>query len=329
MQRPLQTAAALLVAALVASPAAADWQPRKSVEFIATAGPGGGTDQFARTVQAIITKHKLMDQAVTVVNKPGGSGAEGYIYGKAAKGDPHKVIFGTSNEWTLPMVAKIAFKADELTPLAAMALDEFLIWVGQDAPYKTIGEFVEAAKKSELRMGGSNSKDTDQTLTRLIERATGAKFTYVPFKSGGEAAVQLAGGHVDANTNNPAENVAQWRGKQGRPLCVFSPERMPHRAKVTDTQSWADIPTCKESGLPIDSFQQPRTAFLPGGVTKDQVAFYAALFAKVNETPEWREYLERTAQTGRFLAGEAFQRYIAEDIVVQRKQIEAEGWLVN
>jgi putative tricarboxylic transport membrane protein len=309
--------------------AQAEWQPRKSVEFVATAGGGGGTDQFARTVQAIITKHKLMEQPVTVVNKPGGSGAEGFIYGKGAKGDPHKLIFGTSNEWTLPLVAKLAFKPDDLTPLAAMVLDEFLIWVGNDAPYKTVSDFIAAAKQAPLKMGGSNSKDTDQTLTRLIERTTGAKFTYIPYKSGGEAAVQLAGGHVDSNTNNPAENIAQWRGAQGRPLCVFSAQRMPHKTKVTETMSWADIPTCKESGLPIETFQQPRTVFLPGGVTKDQIEFYTQLFRKVHEAPEWREYLERTAQTDLFLVGDAFAKFIATDVVTQRKQIEAEGWLAN
>ncbi|MFL4988776.1 MAG: tripartite tricarboxylate transporter substrate binding protein, partial [Microvirga sp.] len=52
--------------------AAAEWKPVKPIEFIATAGPGGGTDNLARTIQSIITKHKLIDQPVVVVNKPGG-----------------------------------------------------------------------------------------------------------------------------------------------------------------------------------------------------------------------------------------------------------------
>ncbi len=328
MIRSLCLAAATLALAL-AAPAHADWQPRKGVEFIVTSGGGGGTDQFARSVQAVIAKHKLMDQSVTVTNKGGGSGAEGYIYGKAAKGDPHKLIFGTSNAWTLPMVAKLAVSHQDFTPVAAMALDEFLLWVRQDAPWKTVGDYVAAAKAGSLKMGGSSSKDTDQTLTRLIERAAGITLTYVPFKSGGEAAVQLAGGHVDSNTNNPAENIAQWRGGQGRPLCVFSPKRMTYTAKVTDTMAWSDIPTCKEGGLAIESFQQPRTVFLPAGTTKDQVAYYVALFRKIHETPEWREYLERTAQTDWMVLGDDLAAFIAKDVVVQRKQIEAEGWLVN
>src|SRR2546422_520726 len=123
------------IAVLFAAPAAAEWRPSKPIEFVATAGPGGGTDNLARTVQSIIVKYKLTDQPVVVVNKGGGSGAEGYTYGKALAGDPYKVIFGTSNAWQQPMVSRVAFKHTDLTPIAAMAQDEFLLWVKQDAPY--------------------------------------------------------------------------------------------------------------------------------------------------------------------------------------------------
>ena len=101
---------ATLAMAASAATAMADWKPTKSVEFIVTSASGGGTDQFARTIQSVIAKYKLMDQPPVVLNKGGGSGAEGFVYGKGAAGDPHKVIFATNNEWLLPLVAKLAFK---------------------------------------------------------------------------------------------------------------------------------------------------------------------------------------------------------------------------
>ena len=101
--------------ALTAGQAKAEWKPTKSIEFVVTAGPGGGTDNFARAIQNVITKHKLIDQPIVVVNKPGGSGAEGYIYEKSQAGDPHKVVFGTSNAWQQPMVAKLAYDYTDLT----------------------------------------------------------------------------------------------------------------------------------------------------------------------------------------------------------------------
>src|SRR4029450_8731005 len=257
-------------------PVAAEWRPNKPIEFVATAGPGGGTDSLARAVQGITVKYKLTDQPVVVVNKGGGSGAEGYPSGKAPAGAPYKVIFGTSNAWQQPMVSRVAFKHTDLTPIAAMAQDEFLLWVKQDAPYKTVGEYLKAAaaKPGEFKMGGAQSKDTDEGLTRINEKTANVKFTYIPFKSGSETAVQLAGGHIDSHVNNPSESLGQWRGGTQRPLCAFSPQRLQKGPNITATEGWHDIPTCVASGLSIPKFQQPRTVWLPGKVTTDQVAFY-------------------------------------------------------
>ncbi|WP_046862537.1 tripartite tricarboxylate transporter substrate binding protein [Microvirga massiliensis] len=318
-------------AVAVGGAAQAAWQPTKPVEFVVTSSPGGGTDNFARMVQSIIAKHKLMDQSVIVTNKGGGSGAEGFVYTKVAAGDPHKLTFGTNNAYLLPYVAKLAYKSDELTPVAAMALDEFLLWVKADAPYTDAKSYIEAAKaKPEaLKMGGSQSKDTDQTLTSLIEEATGAKFIYIPFQGGGTVAVQLAGGHIDSNTNNPNENVGQWKAGAVKPLCVFSPTRLQSSTKVTATMGWSDIPTCKEAGIPIDQFQMPRTVWLPSGVPSEAVAFYADVLKKVSETPEWKEYIERTSQTNKFLSGDEFKGFIADDQAKNRKVFEREGWIVQ
>jgi putative tricarboxylic transport membrane protein len=212
-----------------------------------------------------------------------------------------------------------------------MALDEFLLWVNANAPYKAVTGYIEAAKaKPEtLKMGGSQSKDTDQTLTSLIEDATGTKFIYVPFQGGGTAAVQLAGGHIDSNTNNPNENAGQWKAGMLNPLCVFSPSRLPEGPKVTATMGWSDIPTCKEAGIPIDQFQMPRTVWLPGSVPPEAVAFYTDLLKKVSETPEWKEYIERTSQTSRFLAGDELKRFIADDDAKNSKVFQREGWVVQ
>src|SRR6266513_245881 len=283
------------IATLYAAPAAAEWRPSKPIEFVATAGPGGGTDNLARTVQSIIVKYKLTDQPVVVVNKGGGSGAEGYTYGKALAGDPYKVIFGTSNAWQQPMVSRVAFKHTDLTPIAARAQDEFLLWVKQDAPYQNVGEYLKAvaAKPGEFKMGGAQSKDTDEVLTRIIEKTANVKFTYIPFKSGAEAAVQLAGGHIDSHVNNPSESLGQWRGSTQRPLCAFSPKRLPQGPKVTATEGWSDVPTCVEQGLAISQYEQPRTVWLPGKVSPEQAAFYVDLMKKVQATSEWKDYIEK------------------------------------
>jgi putative tricarboxylic transport membrane protein len=327
--RTVLTAAAVL--ATMAMPALAEWQPSKPVEFVVTSGAGGGTDNFARVVQSIATKYKLVEQPIVVTNKGGGSGAEGYVYTKGAGGDPHKLTFGTNNAYLLPYVAKLGYKLDDLTPVAALALDEFLIWVNAKSDYKDAKSFVEAAKANPetLKVAGSQSKDTDQTLVSLIEQTTGAKFLYVPFQGGSAAAVQLAGGHVDSNTNNPNENIGQWQAGMVRPLCVFSPARLPQGPKVAGGMGWSDIPTCKEAGLPIDQYQMPRTVWVPSKVPDDVVAFYAGMLKKVSETPEWKEYVDRTSQTSRFMTGGDLKAFIAGDEEKAKKVFEKEGWIVK
>jgi tripartite-type tricarboxylate transporter receptor subunit TctC len=279
MSMPFMLAAAAAAAA-IAAPAAA-FTPSKPVEFVVTAGAGGGTDIFARTIQGIIQKNNLVPQPIVVTLKGGGSGAEGFVYGKTATGDAHRVVFGTSNQWLLPMVARVGWKRDELTPVAALAFDEFILWARQDAAWKTGAEFVAAAKAGQVKMGGSQSKDLDETLVKILERAAGIKVAYIPFKSGGEAAVQMAGGHIDGNTNNPAENVGQWKAGQGRPICVFSANRLAAGPKVTDTMAWSDIPTCREQGIPIDEYKMPRAVYLPPGVSADAVSFWSGVLRKV------------------------------------------------
>jgi tripartite-type tricarboxylate transporter receptor subunit TctC len=147
--------------------------------------------------------------------------------------------------------------------------------------------------------------------------------------SGGEEAVQLAGGHIEANSNNPQENFSQWRAGRVRPLCVFSPQRLVYKDKVAGDMSWNDIPTCKEAGVPVERFQMPRTVFIPGKATADQVAFYVKVLSKVRETPEWKAWLERGSQSDIFLTGKKFADFIKQDEAKNRKNFAQNGWLVS
>jgi tripartite-type tricarboxylate transporter receptor subunit TctC len=289
------------------------WEPTKPVEFVVPAGTGGGADQMARLIQGIIVKHKLMNQSMVVVNKSGGAGAEGFLDIKGAKGDPHKIVITLSNLFTTPMATGVPFNWKDMTPVSMMALDQFVLWVNAKSPYKTASEYVAAVKTAgpaKFKMGGTGSKQEDQIITVSLEKATGTKFIYVPFKGGGEVAVQLVGEHIHSTVNNPIEAVAQWRAGSLRPLCVFDHDRMSYKAKVTETQSWADIPTCKESGVPTD-YVMLRGIFMPPGVTPAQQAYYVNLLNKVRETPDWKEYMEKGAFNTTSMSGADFQKWLA------------------
>ena len=217
----------LLLAALtfaagvgLSAPASA-WEPTRPVQFVVPAGTGGGADQMARVIQGIVTKHNLMRQPLVVVNKAGGAGAEGFLEVKSARGNPHTIVITLSNLFTTPLATGVPFNWRDLTPVAMLALDEFVLWVHAEAPYKTVAELLDAGRAGRLRMGGTGSKQEDQIITAAIMRATQVPFTYVPFRGGGEVAVQLVGKHVDATVNNPIEAMTHWRSGALRPLCVF------------------------------------------------------------------------------------------------------------
>ena len=103
-----------------------------------------------------------------------------------------------------------------------------------------------------------------------------------------------------------------WRAGISRPLCVYSNKPMAYTEKVTATQSWADIPTCPAEGLNT-TYEMLRGMFMPGKVTADQQAFYVDLFKKIADTPEWKEYVSRSALLPDFRSGKDFVDFLTAD----------------
>ncbi|WP_433994602.1 tripartite tricarboxylate transporter substrate binding protein [Bradyrhizobium lablabi] len=304
---------AVLTAALASAPAIAGWEPTTPVEIVVAAGAGGASDQMARMMQAAIQKNNLIKQPIMVSLKGDASGAEALMYMKSSEGNPNKVLIANSLIYMLPLSAKIPFNWRELTPVSVVALDQFVLWDNAEGP-KTVKEFIAAAKaaSSPFKMGGTGSRRQDNVLTVFMEQKTGAKFSYLPYKSGGEAATQLVANHTKSNVNNPSENLEVWRAGQVRALCVFDKERMAYTTKVTETQSWHDIPTCKEEGLDVQ-YLVLRAMFLPGKVTPEQQAFYVDLFQKVTQTAEYMDYMEKQALKPIFLTGKDMVQFLEED----------------
>jgi tripartite-type tricarboxylate transporter receptor subunit TctC len=318
----------VVVAALTAAPAAA-WEPTRSVEFIIPAGTGGGADQMARFTQGVVAKHNLMKQSVVPINKSGGAGAEGFLDVKASRGDQHKIIITLSNLFTTPLATGVPFNWKDLTPVAMLALDNFVLWVPAETAYKSPKDYLEAVKKAgpnKFKMGGTGSKQEDQIITVAIEKASGTKFTYIPFKGGGEVATQLVGKHVDSSVNNPIEAVAHWRSGKLRALCVFDGQRMPYKKKVTETMAWGDIPTCKELGIPME-YVMLRGIFMPSNVQPDVVAFYIDLFKRIRGTAEWNKFMEDGAFNQTFMVGKEYANWVANAENLHKQLMTEAGFL--
>jgi tripartite-type tricarboxylate transporter receptor subunit TctC len=266
----LAAAAASALGALSPGIAAA-WEPTKTIEFVIPAGTGGGADQMARMIQGIVQKYDLAPVSMVVVNKSGGAGAEGFMDVVESKGNDHKIIITLSNLFTTPLATGVPFSWEDMTPVAMLALDNFILWVNAESPYKTAVEYIDAVKAgqpNQFKMAGTGSKQEDQIITAAIEQGVGVTFTYVPFKGGGDVAAQLVGGHVDSTVNNPIEQVSHWQAGKTRGLCVFAAERL----QVEGDIPWGDIPSCKEAGLAIE-YQMLRGIFMPADVSQEVVDY--------------------------------------------------------
>ena len=314
----------LLVAAMVISltaPAAA-WEPTKPIEFVVPAGTGGGADQMARLIHGISEKHRLSPRPIIVVNKSGGAGAEGFLHVKSKNGDAHTLIITLSNLFTTPLHTGVPFNWRDLTPIARLALDEFILWVNAETPYKTAKEYIAAVKEKGgvMKMGGTGAAQEDQIITILLEQTQGVKFTYVPFKGGGEVCVNLVGKHIDSTVNNPAECVSHWKANRVRPLAVFDTERV-------NVGDWKSVPTVKEALGADIHYLMLRGIFGAPDMPKEAVDWYVSFLRKVTETPEWKKYMDDGALKPAFATGPEYVKWVEQNEALHKDLMTKGGLL--
>jgi tripartite-type tricarboxylate transporter receptor subunit TctC len=274
--------------------AAAAWMPTKPVEFNVPAGTGGGADLMARFISPLFQKNKITTVPWKVVNRSGGAGAEAFLYMKGKTGEENMVMITLDNLFTTPLATGIPFSYRDLTPIARLGLDWFILWVNAESPYKTAKEYLDAVKKQPSKV-----------ITVMLDQAFGTKFAYIPFKGGGEVCVEMVGKHVDSTVNNPSECVSHWKAGKVRPLAVIDNQRIP-------LPEWDKIPTLKEATGVDMSYLMLRGIFAAPKISKDVQQGYVELFKKVTEKGDWKKYLADFALKPAFLTGDDYVKWLEE-----------------
>jgi tripartite-type tricarboxylate transporter receptor subunit TctC len=282
-------------------------QPTRPVEFVISTAVGGGSDIYARAMQAIIEESKLSPQPVQPVNKEGGSGAVAFTYVFEKKGDMHYIMI-TLNSFFTTIVTQptLPYKATDFTPVANLALDPFFLWVNEDSPWKNAGDVIKAAQDKELVVAGTGSKQEDEVMfLRIADLAKTKPFRYVPQSGGGAVATALAGhqGGVEVTVNNPSEGLGLYQQKKLRPLCAFTP------ASPT-TGVYSGLATCKSQGLAIEDYYIMRAVMAPPGLTQAQQAFWVDVFQKVFDSAKWKTFMDTNALVPDFRSGIDFRSFI-------------------
>ncbi|HEU5288385.1 MAG TPA: tripartite tricarboxylate transporter substrate binding protein [Candidatus Limnocylindria bacterium] len=310
-------------ASAAASGAANIEQPKRPVEFVISTGPGGGSDIYARAMQAVIEKQKLSPQPVQPTNKEGGSGAVAFTYVFEKKGDMHYIMITLNSFFTTIITQKLPYKATDFTPVANLALDPFFLWVNEDSPWKTAADLIKAAQDKELVASGTGSKQEDEVLFRRIEQTAKTKpFKYVPQSGGGAVATALAGhqGGVEVTVNNPSEGLGLMQQKKVRPLCSFTPDS-------PAAGPYKGLATCKSQGLAIDDYFVMRAILAPPDLKPAQQAFWVDVFKKVYESAEWKKFMEDNNLQPDFKSGIDFRSFINNYQKLHEDIAKANKWV--
>jgi putative tricarboxylic transport membrane protein len=282
----------LTMLALGVGAQAAEWKPSKPIQFVVPYAPGGGSDVLARSIENVIKTEKLCPVPLIVVNQAGGSGTIGMTTVAQSPGNVHMLMTFISGQVTAPLVAgKGVATFHDLTLICCLALDEQLIVVKTDSPFKTIEDVVAAAKQrpGAVTIGGTATGQEDQMCNRLFEKAAGIKLRYVPFNSGGECITALLGGHVEA--------------KMVRPIVV---------AKETRISLLPDVPTFKEKGYDV-TFKFFRGIAAPSGIPAETVAFYENMMKKMSDSSGWKEkYLTQYMLSPGWMGSKEFTQFVTK-----------------
>ena len=278
--------------------------PAKTIEVVVPYAPGGGTDNLMRMITGIMDENKWSPVPLTVNNRAGGSGAVGFNYLINKKGDSHVVAGAT------PMIVSGKIEGrlpgnhrDSMTILMIVAIDELMLSVRNESPFKTVEDFVKAAraKPGGLTVGGTATYSEDHIFTHLFEQAAKIKVKYVPFNSGGEVTTALMGGHIDAAAMNPNEFQAQVEAKKGTNLAVAAKKRL---------KDAPDVPTFAEKGYEF-YWEQMRGVVGPANMDPAAVKWWQDALKKVTDTKKWQEqYIKRNLLTPTQWTGEEANKYL-------------------
>lgn len=297
--------AKVLALALIPCAALAQgWKPTKDVEFVVPFAVGGGADLMARVIHKIITEEKLVPVPVAIVNKPGGGGAAGIGYVAASrKGDPHTLILINGSTQITPILNPQAKTLTEVKPVMNMMLDDFVLFVRADAPWKTASDFVKDAKSKPAKsVAFSTGGTTDVMAVTVLSKATGVQYNTVSFNSGGEALTALLGGHVQASMGNPLEFMGQLQGGKVRALGVVRDKRFP---------ALKDVPTFQEQGIKTPNFQMWRGIAVPKDAPDAARAYWEGVMTKVNNSAAMKKYYADNVAQAASIPGKQFGDFLA------------------
>lgn len=292
--------------------------PEKPIIMVAPSGAGGGWDKTARSVSKILAEAKLVDQTMTVENKPGGGGAVFMAeYATQDMKNDYK-LFVSSPPILINNLKKEGnspFGYADTTPLAQLTRDYGAIVVKADSPHQDLKSLLEAIKADPSKVtaaGGSAPGSMDHLVAILPSFKYGIdpkSVKYVSYDGGGEAIASLLGGNADFIATDASSVGEYLKAGKIRVLAVSSTERLGGDLK--------DIPTFKEAGVDAE-FTIWRGVFGPKEMSEDARKYWEEKLKALSDNEAWKKELEANGWASEFKNGQEFTAFLDE----QNKQVQ-------
>jgi len=281
---------------------AADF-PTKEVQIIIPWAAGGATDLISRALAA--TTEKYLGKAVVVVNRPGGAGAVGYTEAAQAKPDGYTLTSAITPLTILPHQVKTAFTYQSFDPVINVVRDPGMFLVRSDAPWKSLKEFLDYAKKNPdmITVGNSGAGGGVHLIALAFEKTAGVKFNHIPFSGGGPSITALLGGHINAVTVSPPEGIEHVKAGKLKIIALFAEKRF---------ELFPDVPTVKEQGIDF-VMGQWRGLAAPKGTPPDVIKKLHDAFKKGTEDSVFMKNAKDMVVNISYLGPEAFGKLMARD----------------
>ncbi|WP_246939006.1 tripartite tricarboxylate transporter substrate binding protein [Bacillus pinisoli] len=299
--------------------------PTKPITVVAPSGAGGGWDLTARAVAKVFGETKLVDQTITVENKPGGGGAVFLAeYATQDTKNPYKLFISSPPILinNLKKEGNSPFGYKDTTPLAQLTKDYGAIVVNADSPYNDLASLLEAIKNDPTKItaaGGSSPGSMDHLIAVLPAFKYGVdpkQVKYVSYDGGGEAIAALLGGNADFIATDASSVGEYLKAGKVRVLAVTSTERL--------AGDLAEVPTLKEAGVDAD-FTIWRGIFGPKEMTDAEQAYWEEKLTELSTNESWLKELEANGWESEFKSSDDFNSFLENQEQVITELLTALG----
>ena len=294
--------------------------PDKPITMVVPFPPGGVADTVARPVADALSRE--LKQPIVIENKPGSGGGLGMGLASRAAPDGYTILMTLSSISILPEADKLlgrkpAYQLNQFKPIARFTADPTVFVVRADAPWKTLKDFVEGAKRKPgaYNYGSSGNYGTMHVPMEMLKAQADFRMTHIPFTGAGPAVIALLGGQVDAIASGPATVVQQINAGKLRALAHWGDRPL---------AALPGVPSLKELGYAAQ-FAQWSALFVPAGTPDDIVQRLRGAAQKVATDPVVQQTITRAGSPVDYLDAPAFQTYWDQDAAVMTEAVRRIG----